>query len=480
MNKNPNDVLLAVITATTPRCLTKKFTLRKGELQKHAGGILVEGSADVVSVEGLSAFRKLLLELRTNQALSYGIPAAASVRLTTKEKWLEEGRPEGTIPRTADMFRWPEGGGVLMLDYDPPLDGIPLNREGLVSALRRAVPGLCDAAMLWWPSASSFIINTETGQQVRGLRGQRLYILVANASDIPRAGKAFTEALWAAGSGYFAVSTSGSLLSRTIFDGSVWQTNRLDFAAGAACRAPLRQERGEPVLVPGVVEFVDTETAIPDPTAEIKAEAHAARDRTRDAVRAEGEAVREAWIEDRVGKLVPDNADDDTRDAARATVKRAVENSTLSGDFTVQIIEGNEPRAVTVVEVLDDPSRYDGMLTLDPLEPDYDGGRVVGKLYTAGARPNLFSFAHGGRTFRLMRQPARIEIVKGRTHDVVQATLETLRRASEAFDFGGALVTGGQGTRSSPRRRRSDPLSRGRCSVLALELGSTCRTIGNA
>nr|ADI22973.1 hypothetical protein [uncultured nuHF2 cluster bacterium HF0500_39O04] len=193
--------------------------------------------------------------------------------------------------------------------------------------------------------------------------------------------------------------------------------------------------------MPGVVEIVDTETAIPDPTAEIKAEAHAARDRTRDAVRAEGEAVREAWIEDRVGKLVPDNADDDTRDAARATVRRAVENSTLSGNFTVQVIEGNEPRAVTVVEVLDDPSRYDGMLTLDPLEPDYDGGRVVGKLYTAGARPNLFSFAHGGRTFRLMRQPARIEIVKGRTYDIVQGTLETLRRAPEAFDFGGALVT---------------------------------------
>jgi hypothetical protein len=151
------------------------------------------------------------------------------------------------------------------------------------------------------------------------------------------------------------------------------------------------------------VGIVDTETAIPDPTAEIKAEAHAARDRTRDAVRAEGEAVREAWIEDRVGELVPDNAEDDTRDAVRATVSRAVENSTLSEDLTVHVIEGNEPRAVTVVEVLDDPSRYDGMLTLDPLEPDYDGGRVVGKLYTAGTRPNLFSVAHGGRTFWLMR-----------------------------------------------------------------------------
>ncbi len=45
-----------------------------------------------------------------------------------------------------------------------------------------------------------------------------------------------------------------------------------------------------------------------------------------------------------------------------------------------------------------------------PLEPEYDGWKQTGKLYLYGGTPVLHSFAHGGRTFKLRRQPKRIKV----------------------------------------------------------------------
>ena len=55
-----------------------------------------------------------------------------------------------------------------MLDHDP--DEVALSREELVGLIRSAAPGLADAAMLWWPSASSHICDAETGEELAGLR----------------------------------------------------------------------------------------------------------------------------------------------------------------------------------------------------------------------------------------------------------------------------------------------------------------------
>ena len=63
----------------------------------------------------------------------------------------------GAQTRTRDQFAWPDGPGILMLDHDA--GGEPLSRDELVGLIRTAAPGLADASMLWWPSASSHICN---------------------------------------------------------------------------------------------------------------------------------------------------------------------------------------------------------------------------------------------------------------------------------------------------------------------------------
>ena len=160
-----------------------------------------------------------------------------------------------------------------MLDHDP--DEVALSREDLVALIRSAAPGLAGSAMLWWPSASSHICDAETGRDLTGLRGQRIYLMVSEAADVPRAGAALVDRFWAAGQGRIVVSVAGAALERCPIDSSVWQPERLDFAAGACCGMGLVQRRGEPLLIPGGCEIVDTRVALPDDPAISKAAAAA-------------------------------------------------------------------------------------------------------------------------------------------------------------------------------------------------------------
>ena len=72
----------------------------------------------------------------------------------------------------------------------------------------------------------------------------------------------------------------------------------------------------------------------------------------------------------------------------------------LPGDMVLTARVEGKPETVTVREILSDPTKYDGAICLDPLEPGYDGGRWVGRDQTYG-KPNVFSFAHGGVTYML-------------------------------------------------------------------------------
>ena len=174
---------LTIITSTKPERLTKRYRLADdGELLKDPGGDMSQGSATVYSVDSLATFARLLLSLKTNQALAYGRPERLNTGLVSKRRWLEAGRPDDPIPRSKEHFSWPAGAGVMMADYDPGDGENTLSRDDLLACLHEAVPALADVGALWWPSSSSYIVNTETGDDLTGLRGQRLYWLALDAA----------------------------------------------------------------------------------------------------------------------------------------------------------------------------------------------------------------------------------------------------------------------------------------------------------
>ncbi len=446
-----------LINSREPSTLSKVYQLEldsngkiiDGKLVKKTSASMSKGTAARYRANGLKDFSDLIKTLRGNQALSFGIIGnGQDVSLVTKEKWQKLGKPANPQPRSKEAFRWNDGGSVMLLDYDPQEGEKPLSRDELVQAIRAAVPALASASMLWWPSSSSHIFDSRSETDLTGLRGQRLYILVQNAKDIPRTGEALVNHLWAAGYGYIVVSSSGKRLERCLVDDSVWQTNRLDFAAGAVCVEPIEQLRGEPVLITGSVEFIDTKTAIPDPTPSELSKANSARSKAKLAKKEESDQVREQWIQERAETIASRNndpADEEVLRNAAETARRAVEFGVLSGDYVVTVIEGSQPCDVTVGEILDDPARFHHAMTLDPIEPEYLGHKVIGKLFLYSARPNLYSFAHGGTTYKLSRQPHDIELVAGKTSEAVNNTLEILRKSPEVYDFGDSLSIVDQG-----------------------------------
>ena len=293
--------------------------------------------------------------------------------------------------------------------------------------------------MLWWPSASSHICDAETGEDLTGLRGQRIYLMVREAATSRGRERPWSTGL-AAGHGRIVVSAAGAALERCPVDGSVWQPERLDFAAGAVC-GKARAAPGRSMLIPGGARSSTPGPrcrTIPDRQGGCAARRRAKADAA-DAI----EAAREAFL-DRQGSalLAPEDRDDpEKREAAQTVIRRAVENNVLTADFPVEVETGpGRFETITVGRILDDRAGFHGRLTRDPLEPGYDGGRATGKLFLLDSRPTLFSFAHHGHSFRLVRSPQRIEVVQGRLAAATEAALGILRKDPAVFDFGGQVV----------------------------------------
>ena len=444
-----------LITGTYPATVTKEFYLQEdGSLSKKTTAHVTAGRMETVVCKNMNEFSSLLKSLETNQCLMYGVPPRSPVDLVTEEECIKAGRPASQIARTKKAINWPAGPGVLMLDYDVPKDGKPAyTQEELVYILFEACPGLRLFDMLWWPSTSSCIWNED--KELVGIKGQRIYILVEDARDIPRAGQAILTRLWAKGYGHYEISKSGSLLERGLFDGSVWQTNRIDFAAGAKCHGKLEQRRKDPVIHSGLMGgLVDSITMIANPSAEEQASAASQKTIQKASVTEKAKHIREKWKQERVEEMVS-RYQDTPRDQLEATVVQAVKHCNLLGDWIITVLDGDTRQEVSVLQLLDNPQRYHGMLTLDPLEPDYDGSRPVGKLFLIGTRQRLHSMAHGGTTFSLSRTLSRIEIMKGKERETTDSLLEILRNTPEVFDFGAELVTVGDNGELVPQTEHS-------------------------
>ena len=369
---------------------------------------------------------------------------AIVVSMKRRELTKRQKRELPVVTRTKDSVVWPAGPGLLMLDYDPPDGGTPLTSSELCDAIYAVVPPIADAPHICRPSASSLLYAEHDGRELRGVRGQRLYVVVQEARDIERAAKVLQARLWLLGHGRFEVSRSGTLLDRTLIDGAVFQPSRLDFAGGANCGTGVVQRLPPPEVYNLSASYLDTQAALPNLAGEEHRRLEELKQDARRAKADDAKVARERWVADRVGEFTAacDEADSDKREARiadyEAACRAAIEDGRLFGDFVIVLDDG---ATLTVGEILDSPSKYHNRKTLDPVEPDYDGSRPVGWLnLRAGGRPYLLSFAHGGRRYQLIRARKTIRLTIGERADTFAKTLELLRIDSAIYERGGILT----------------------------------------
>lgn len=430
-NETP-QVKLSVLTAQKPSVLSKGFSLAKdGTLQKHPGGQLAQGTCETQDL-AVSDFCTLLEGLKPNQALTFGVCGHDRATVAAQGAL---GKVRGKLPAVARdraHFTWPTGPGVLMLDFDPAPDTEPLTRETLLGTLYEVWPELREAPHIWRESASSCVYRADTGEELRGVMGQRVYVPVLDAHDIPRTGAALYARLWLAGHGRFDLSGSGVLLDRSIIDASVWQPERLDFAGGAQCGPGLEQRRGAPKQFNGDGAFLDSRTmADLDPNEQEQLEK--LRRAAREARQPDSAAKRTQWIEARL-KTVPSGKKKDMRDV----LERAVTQNRLLGDF---VLVSESFGQVSVAEILDNPDKFHGTRFAHPLEPEYGNDRRIARAnLKAAGQPYIFSHAHGGQRFTLHRAVQTVTLEGGELPNISRKLLELMRLDGVVFTRADELV----------------------------------------
>lgn len=423
------------VTSIKPTHLSKRFSFAGGKLVKRPGGAMTRGKAERITLNGVQDLGDLFEALSPAQATIYGLNGHDVAAVVTAEE-LANTQGDNVIARDRGHFKFADEPGVLMLDYDPPGDDA-LSPADFREMLYKACPELREAPSVWRPSNSSCIYNAETGNELRGVRGQRLYILVANAADIPRAGQVLFDRLWLAGHGHCAISKSGRVLLRSVIDDAVWQPERLDFCGGAACDAPLEQRLPKPQLFNADAAPWDTKAALPDLNKNDCKRLKELQGAARADIAPEAARVRELWIEARVAESVARKPTVDP-ERMRDVYTRAVNGHRLLGDFTLQSEKYGD---VTVGEVLDNPDKFHNTRFADPLEPDYgNDDRIAWANLRAAGRPYIYSHGHGGQRFTLHRQLQTLLLSGGELPSLVTRSLGLLRLEGAIFEHGGELA----------------------------------------
>lgn len=425
--------------------LTKELRLNEdGTIAKKAAVCLSAGTVDVLSVRSIADFAEALSQTGSDEALAYGVPRRGPGRIMSEKQWIKAGRPSEVQQRCRAEFDWPTTGTLWMLDYDAPSEGEVMSQQALLDALYMACPGMKVASHLWWTSSSSEIFNGETGKQISGVRGQRVYVAVQDATDIPRAGAALVNRLWLNGFGSIQISSAGSLLERTLVDAAVFQPERLDFSAGASCTWPLEQRRAPPVvLFDG--PFLDSRMCMPDLTeAEANAVAKIKRD-VKAAAKPKAEQVEVFWIEEKAPIIEAKQGV--SNEVARTIVRDAVERQRLRGDFLLMTEDGVE---ISVAGLLKQRANYHGTRFRHPLEADYPDDRIAYANLDAGGHPYLFCHAAGGVRFTLHSMLTTVQIQGGAAPEAVEKVIAAMVESRQFYLRGSDLVMLGHSGELAP------------------------------
>jgi hypothetical protein len=435
------QIAFSVVTAVKPNVVSKQYYKdEKGEIKKESGGKLYEGKIKKKTVANLIEFSAALDAAGPSNAFLFGVSQYPDAVITTRSN-LEKriaAMADGDLPviaRDRPHIGWDGGPGILMGDYDPDPDAPLLPPEQILERFYEAVPELRDAPHLWRPSSSSCIVDEDTGQEIRGIAGQRVYFLVADATDIPRVGKILVDRLWLAGYGRISISKSGAKLERCDVDSSVWQPERFDFCGGALCEKPLIQRFPPSIIYNSDAPPLDTRRLVRDLDKDEKAEVERLKREAkgRDSVVKESKKIQDVWVEERVKASAAKTKEQKAE--VRAAFKLAVTHKILSGNFPIMLASGE---TIYVFQIFADRKKYHNARCPDPV----DGGddKRIAFINTKASQPFIYSHAHGSVRYKLLRSLVSVELIPGQLHLVVKKILVTLRQDGSIYERGGEVV----------------------------------------
>ena len=410
---------MTIIEAPNP--VSKRFDVNaEGSVEKHPAKPIGKAAGRTVETT-LEKLPALLKNFTSNQALVMGVPVNG-----TKEFDLTTvGNPiPGKIPRNRDNFKF-NNLALLPLDYD--LGDFKETSE-FDDAMERILPGYKKLERVYRQSNTGAVYRNENpifkdlkfhGYILARLDPERAVEQLQGLKEIIKVRS------WNSGTGYLFISKSGSVEERCIIDlapiarpEALMYEGQPTLGEGLTCQLP------KCTHIPGETPYLDV--AAIEPLSMAEKEMFGKRVKDERNRRLPGiNAARAAFNRKMVTELV--ESKQVTHQEAEKNVRHAM-NDTLLPSWSVHLDDG---RHLTVKDLLADNREFDGVTMADPLEPDYGGGRCKAKFFWNDGSPIIFSHAHGGRTFRLVNEPAsepppvELAIEKG-GYDVAVFSLEQI------------------------------------------------------
>lgn len=428
---------VSVVTNTDPNgklCKVHQLDPVTGEVVTTANAVVTRGRVKRLPFASIRAFMGFRAKLQRCDALMMGTASYPEARLVTQTALAripsDQARTEQIIARDREHVSWPDGPALVMLDLDHPdrcppelQSTFPTTPEAWRSLLITCVPALESVPMAWAASSSSCLSAYDV--ELRGVCGQRFYVVISNGADTPRFAQGLRDALALRGLVWCEVSKSGRLLERFPFDMAVFQPERLDFAAGPDCIAPLEWQPPQWQTWNDVGPYL----AASNLHTVTEGERRRIADTLRSARRAKADAAamrRAEWVKE-TGRGIADRSQMDPT-LAEGIARAAVERMVLLPAFELTDEDGE---TVSVGDLLKNPGQHHLRRFHDPLDPDYrNDPRVAVFLARAGGAPRIFSHAHGGQSWLCMR--AIPEVLIGQIHE----TVDQIRIALERDDCG--------------------------------------------
>ncbi len=297
--------------------------------------------------------------------------------------------------RTRETFHLANGPGWVLLDYDT--DQMPQSVEeriaelgGAVAAMEHVWPGLKEACRVSKPSSSGGV-HKSAEEPPTDIKGFHLYVLVSDQSKSKEVLETLQQRAWSEGLGWIKVSASGALLTRSIFDTTVWGPERLVFAGppelgeGVSRTAPaILGQEGNVLHAPLRPEGAASERAL-----------YAAKE----AIKPRAAKKERAWRKDQARRIMSKTGI--SAKLAFKAVEVMHQHRLLEDDAMLEMDDGS---LVRVGDLLDQGRKVNKLSMPSPLDGlSYGRGKAT-LLWSEGRVPVIVDHAHGlRRIFRFAR-----------------------------------------------------------------------------
>lgn len=393
--------------------LTKQLSLISGKVHSDSSECrMSNGIAERLSVP-FDQLPQLFNSLTPMQAIATGwVNAEPSMaEIITRDKFEENNynfpahvSPQGVYATRTLQSIHQQGCSLVMFDHDHDSNS-PFNADTpdeFIALLARVIPDFDNTTFIRTYSTSSSVYHRDTGECLRPADGFHIYMAIADGSDIQRFGEVLEKRLWLAGLGYIKVSQrNASLLKRTIVDTAVFSPERLIFEAGAAIVPgnPLVQRLPIPELRFKAHAILDT-ARLPDLS---EAEEEAYLEAVRLAQKSEAVVQAKGAVKNKLTDEYIEQAQRQGKILSRRIAAKMVdglERHILPPYHPIMFSNGQQ---VSILELVSNPFRFDGMSCYDPLRPDKgpDRAKFFANADQAIMNPVVYSFVEGGRTFNL-------------------------------------------------------------------------------